>query len=35
VARVTATIARARHGAATTAPMLAHIAAQARAALGG
>ena len=35
VARVTGTIARARHGAATTAPMLAHIAAQARAALGG
>ena len=35
VARVTATIARARHGAATTAPMLAHIAAQARAALAG
>jgi len=33
VARVTATIARARHGAATTAAMLAHIAAQARAAL--
>ena len=33
IARVTGTIARARHGAATTAPMLAHIAAQARAAL--
>jgi glutamate dehydrogenase len=33
IARVQGTIARARHGAATTAPMLAHIAAQARAAL--